>query len=320
MRKRTCTSFVRIAIVGLLLCFAAAAALQQFSPGPNDIIQWRTYKDGVNSQARTQAIVEMNSLAEFQNYVRQYAPQGVGDGRDVDWNKEELIAVHCGERPSTGYRVVVESISKVDPRHAQLTFTERTPIKGARQSQATTSPFMIVRLNRFGGLLKFSGGSREDSLPGGIKIIGTGGWNGECDPSDEFRLPFTIFATGSGCDVMLPSNYVINSHDQFNLYLRNYRMKGLDDSSIDYYHERLVAIHLGTKLNSAVSIIVQKAVVTTNNFTELTIYEVMPEGRNALSLTRPTGLYVIVRMPRVGPNVVVTKKQVLESQVRSIGY
>lgn len=294
-----------------VLSLVAGLALQQFSTGPYDVITWRTYKDGAYSKAVNQAIVEMNTLGEYQKYVNQYEPAGVGDGRDIDWNKEEVVAVHSGERRTGGYRVVVESIAKINPREARLSFTERTPIKGVATTDAITSPFMLVRLNRFGGKLVFSGSKREDSLPGGIKIITSGGGCGCCNRCGILlpSLAFDVFDSGSASSPVTPINYTMSSHADFDYYRRNFGMSNLSDDNVNWMRERLVAIHFGKKIPGIVDYFVDRVRVKGNE-AQVSVYEVLPNGIPARGIT--TGAYTILRLPRIGAVVTVQKKQILD--------
>lgn len=303
-----------------LLAVAASFVLGHAQIDPN-IVTWRTYKAGTASKAEKQTIEVITSLGAYQRYLGAYAPQGAGDGRDIDWGKEELVAIHLGTRNSGGYSVEVSSIKKVKPNEALVSWAELTPAKGVSHTQALTSPWTIVRLNRPGTRLTFSGTKREGRLPGGIQIIGTPG-HGSCRCCEacirtfERRLPWQIYASGRNSPVVAGSTYVMNSPIEFDSYVRNYQARGLGDGSdIDWYRERLVAIHLGRKLTPGYEVYIDHVDIIDDRRVDVS-YVQFELSRQTVVPNNGSGPFVIVRMPRVGSLVTFTKKIVSNA----IGY
>src|ERR1044071_5897800 len=112
-----------------LIAFVASLALGHAQIDPNLVI-WRTYKAGAYSGAQEQRIVEMTTPGEYQRYVNQFHPEGAGDAHDIDWGKEELVAIHIGPRSTGGYSVQVNSITKIKPTEARVSWAELTPVQG----------------------------------------------------------------------------------------------------------------------------------------------------------------------------------------------
>ena len=106
-------------------------------------------------------------------------PDGAGDARDVQWGKEALIAIHIGPRDSEGYSVEVEKIQRTKPNETCVYWNELTPRRGRAKGKAT-SPWTIVRVDRPGTRITFSGGEREAGRPGGIQVIGYPGYKPLC--------------------------------------------------------------------------------------------------------------------------------------------
>jgi hypothetical protein len=302
-----------------LIAAAAVLALGHAQIDPN-AITWRTNKTGSYSKAEDERIIVMDTLADYQQYIIKYAPEGAGDSRDINWNKEELVAIHVGTRNRGGYSVEVSSITKVKPNEARVFWSELTPPRGLATTQAITSPWTIVRLNRPGLRLSFEGRKEEGRLPGGIKIINLPGSDdgcrccNKCVKAFENWLPWQPIATGDDCSVLVPSTLVMSSRDDYLNSLRNYKMQDLGAAAeIDWYRERLVAIHLGRKHYGGYQIRVDKVQMISNR-TDVTYTQIEPTGIRELSAYSSTGPYLIVKVPRVGAVVTMNKRVGVDCQ------
>jgi hypothetical protein len=296
-----------------LIAAATALVLGHAQIDPN-VITWRTYKAGSQSKAEDERIVVMDTLADYQQYLIKYAPDGAGDARDINWNKEELVAIHIGTRNRGGYSVEVSTIAKIKPNEARVFWAELTPARGLATTQAITSPWTIVRLNRPGLRLSFEGRKDEGRLPGGIKIINLPGYDDECRccsrciRAHENWLPWHSVAAGEDANVLVGSNFVMSSRLDYENYLRNYKMEEIPAAAdIDWYRERLVAIHLGRKLTGGYGVRIDKVQVIGNRV-DVTYTQVEPATRRYLSAGSSTGPFLVVRIPRVGALVTLTKR------------
>lgn len=304
-----------------LIAVAAAVILGQTQMDPN-IVTWRTYKSGSYSSAQGEEIRVLTSLGDYQRYVQTFNPQGVSDGKDIDWVKEELVAIHIGTRKTGGYSVEVSSIKKVKPNEALVSWVELTPVKGVATTDALTSPWTIVRLNRPGTRLTFAGSKREGRLPGGIQIIDTGRyggrWGDRCDCCSQCintfknRLSWQTYGHGDDAPTLAASTFVMSSPSDFASYVRNYQMKGIGDGSdVDWYRERLVAIHLGRKMIPAYDIAIDHVDVIDSTRVDISYVEIQPYGRQPI-VGFADGPYLIVRIPRIGSIVTLTKRTISE--------
>jgi len=288
------------------MCFIAVAAIAiaQAQIDPN-VVTWRDYKAGAYSRATTLQTFEISTPAEFQMYVREMGSEGAGDAHDVQWGKEELIAIHLGTRNTSGYSVEVERIVKVKPNESQVQWAELTPIRGHATGQVVTSPWTIVRVNRPGTRMTFSGSKREGRLPGGIKIYP--GYPPMCTcceaciRANENRLPWRIYATGVDAPVLLGCTYVMDSPTDYAAYVHNYQMNGLGDGSdVDWAHERLLAIHLGRTIAGGYRIGIDHVECLDTGRIEVSYVEIKP---TSLVGGSGNGPYLILRIPRVGSAV-----------------
>jgi hypothetical protein len=301
-----------------LLAAVAGLALGHAQIDPN-IVVWRTYKAGAHSQAVDQRIIEISTLGDYQRYVNTYGPQGVGDGKDVEWGKEELVAIHAGPRNTGGYSVEVDRIVKVKPTESCVYWKELTPVKGVATTQVMTSPWTIVRITRNGTHLTFNSHVEEGRLPGGIKIISIPGYDWGCNcctacvREHEFRLPWRVYAAGDDAPILTPSTCVMSSAGDYERYVKNYSMGGLGDgSNIDWNRERLLAIHLGRRFSPGYQIVINHVDIVDPTRVDVSYYQVEPCG---LSLTvGGSGPYMVIRIPRACAVVTCTKKVVRDDQ------
>lgn len=303
-----------------LLTAVVAVALGHAQLDPNQFV-WRTYKEGAQSKAQDQRIIVMDTVADFQRYRNTYGPEGAGDGRDVDWVQEELIAIHTGPRDSGGYSVGVTTIKKTKPNEATVYWSEFTPTRGVEKPKGGTSPWTIIRLKRPGVRLAFEGRREEGRLPGGIQILSTGGGYDstcrcceKCVREHENRLPYSNFWSGDDASVLTPSTVVISSSTEYSRYLQTYSMSALTTTpDINWYRERLLAIHLGHKFTDGYRILIDHIDIVDKSRVNVTYLEVQPTDRLRTAFST-TGPYLIVRIPRVGSMVTFTKKSVLDTQ------
>ncbi|HTQ10593.1 MAG TPA: protease complex subunit PrcB family protein [Fimbriimonadaceae bacterium] len=302
----------------MLLTAVAAIAVGHAQIDPN-VVKWRDYKEGSYSKATALGQFVISTPAEFQSYVNRMGPEGVGDARDVQWGKEALIAIHLGTRNSAGYSVEVEKIQRTKPNETCVFWDEVTPRRERSRAQVTTSPWTIVRFDRPGTRITFSGGQKEAGPPGGIRIISYPGYRPlcscceDCIRANQDRLPWRIYATGLDGPTMMGSTFVMDTPADFASYVRNYRMTGLGDGSdIDWAHERLLAIHLGRKIGDGYRIGVDHIDVRDSGEIRVCYAEIQPSGRG-IAAGSTSGPYTILRIPRVGSQVVFSKRMALDT-------
>lgn len=108
--------------------------------------RWRTYMCdtvGGGPRSREQAI---QSAAEFREYWR-----GVFEGDcpadEIDWSREMLVAIHLGNQSTTGYNVLVETVSPYRDGIG-VTYVKQVPASGQRTARSRTSPYILIRVPR----------------------------------------------------------------------------------------------------------------------------------------------------------------------------
>lgn len=303
------------------LAIAASLVLGQVQADPNVVI-WRTYKDGVYSKADTQEVRILNTSGDYQRYVRELGPSPApSDPKDVEWGKETLIAIHLGKRNTGGFKVQVNSIKKINPTTSQVSWSEFTPPKGIATTDAISSPWTIVRMTKNGTKLTFSSSKEEGRLPGGIKIIDLPG-GGNCDCCDACvktyrnRLPWERYYSGYGAQNVTPATVVIGSQLEFDNYINNFQISGMGNGSdVNWYRERLVAIHLGRKLTGGYEIAIDHVDRIDTTRVDVSYVELQPPVGRALSANSSTGPFLVIRVPRIGSVTSFSKRTLSASQL-----
>jgi hypothetical protein len=129
--------------------FAAAftgATMAQVSPFA---INWSTYKSGQLSQVQAYKTFTMRSQSDFANYWAASTGNAAKTApTDIDWLKNEALAIHLGTRTTGGYSVSVRDIQMVRGDEYNVQVVEQVPKRGGMTTQMMTSPFTIILLPR----------------------------------------------------------------------------------------------------------------------------------------------------------------------------
>lgn len=150
--------------------FGAAAAIlvasvaAQFGYGFQGGVKYRTFDSGALSAITAPRQQVINNEAEFQTYWRQHTGSPLGAPGGIEWGKELLIAIHLGNRPTAGYQVYVEGIERPTPNDLVVRFVESQPPKGTFSAAMITSPWVLVRVERAGGNIRFQGRVQQSSV------------------------------------------------------------------------------------------------------------------------------------------------------------
>jgi hypothetical protein len=120
--------------------------------GTNQTTPWRTYMDGALSRIVTPGFRIMRTEAEWQRYWSDHRGEPPARApRDIDWNRETLVAIHLGERPTAGFSVLVTSVDRSRPDEVVVTYQVRAPGPNDMVAQMITQPFTVIRMQRATG-------------------------------------------------------------------------------------------------------------------------------------------------------------------------
>ncbi len=122
-----------------------------FKPGPQQV-PWEAMASGTQAvgfdQQEFVLVTNTDRLVNLWN--RAYGSQlQVPSVPDVDFERETVLAVYVGQKPTGGYSVSVRSVS-IDGGDLYVDLVQNRPQAGSMTTQALTSPWLMVRVLRGG--------------------------------------------------------------------------------------------------------------------------------------------------------------------------
>ncbi len=138
---------IRAALAALLLAVSATACDEP--PPPPEPVAFEALAQGAQSDVRDprrEVIRDGPGLERLS--IRADVPK-------VNFEKEQVIAVFLGERPTAGYKVAVEKVVRLADGTLEVLVRERKPAKDAIVAQVVTTPFILVKTARTDGKVVF---------------------------------------------------------------------------------------------------------------------------------------------------------------------
>lgn len=121
--------------------------VMQINMKPTVPVTYRSVGKGYRSGVRAPMQIVVRSQNEWSALWRQHAVSDPSSrpAPAVDFDKEVIVALFLGEKPTGGYDV---QISRAEQTQDGLTiyYREKTPPPGGMVTQALTQPFHIVRI------------------------------------------------------------------------------------------------------------------------------------------------------------------------------
>jgi hypothetical protein len=121
-------------------------ATSQF-PAKSTGVRWRTVASGSSSTETQQKLVLAGQLPDLQNLWQPVLKQSQAIPL-VDFTKDRLAIVFLGTRNSGGYSAQVSSVLGQGGTSALLLVNEITPNPKMAQTQAITSPWVMIAIDR----------------------------------------------------------------------------------------------------------------------------------------------------------------------------
>lgn len=153
-------------------------------------VSYRTIASGNNATEKQQRMFNISDQGAFENYL--LIAQSNSRPK-VDFFKDRVVAIFLGTRNTGGYSASVSKVS-VAASVATIEVTESTPAAGEMTTQALTSPWVMIAIDR--SVLEFKLKVTKVQKDGGI-MVGPyttwypGYWNPCCDGYyDGFYNPF----------------------------------------------------------------------------------------------------------------------------------
>lgn len=125
----------------------AASAFGQFSNAGQ--IKHQVVQMGQYSSVRDQQMITITNQDQFEKYWERTMRQPARTApTNIDWYTYKVLAIHLGERRSGGYKVNVQAIEEDRRGGAVVRAFEETPMPGSFVSQGTTSPWVLVKVDK----------------------------------------------------------------------------------------------------------------------------------------------------------------------------
>jgi hypothetical protein len=144
-------------LIGFIMIVFAAVGL-----GQN--VAYRTIASGTNAAEKQQRMFHITDQGALENYLKVAQSNS---RPKVDFFKDRVVAIFLGPRPTGGYAASVRSVSVV-ANVATIEVTEATPAKGDITTQALTSPWVMIAIDR--SVLDFKLNVTKVQQDGGILV------------------------------------------------------------------------------------------------------------------------------------------------------
>ena len=122
-------------------------AAAQRTPSPANQVPFQTLEKGFHSGVRESLQIVIRAQAEWKDLWQRHASTKATPPPPpvIDFNKETVVGVFLGEKPTGGYDIEIVSAERIDGT-LLISFAEKSPQSGAILTQALTQPFHIVRV------------------------------------------------------------------------------------------------------------------------------------------------------------------------------
>lgn len=167
-----------IPILAVCALTANAQVIFTAKSAPMKVIQ-----NGQYSNAQRQKVVQITDQGSFERYwSRELGQPPETAPKGLDFISKKLVAIHLGQRPSGGYRLLVQTIDNSRSNISIIRAIEFTPVPGTFVSQAITSPWVLIQVDRdlpnpTASILRREG----ISTPWNPTVGGGGGGGGNCN-------------------------------------------------------------------------------------------------------------------------------------------
>lgn len=270
--------------------------------GTSDRVSWGLYLTGTYCNIVDARNDVITSTSEFRRYWSNLTGQE-NIPRDVNFNDSQLIAISLGKRPTSGYSVYVQSVTRPSKGNIVVTYTEKRPGPRDRVADQPSSPFVILIIPRQDARVTFKP-QTEDSRGGNDNGRGRDGV-GQSDDAVVYRN----YTYGAVSKISTQQMRIINSTSEFATYWKELTGSSDRPRDVDFSYEQLVAIHLGSRPSSGYSVVVTSVTKPVSNQIVISYQERRPSARDKVD-GEPCSPYVVIRMPRTNAKIVLKPSSV----------
>jgi hypothetical protein len=119
----------------------------------SDRFTWSNFTAGEGSKIKTPRTTIITSPGQFNSYWREST--GNNSVANVDFDREQLVAINIGERPTSGYKLSVTSVVQLSDQSVVISYVEQRPSVNARVTYVKTSPYVIIRMKKVNSRITF---------------------------------------------------------------------------------------------------------------------------------------------------------------------
>ena len=128
----------------------AALSIQATLQKPTDY-PFKQIESAGFSRIRTPQVFVIKSADDYQAYNKTCGRTMATPA--IDWTQSELIAIHIGPAPTTGFSAVVKRIVKTGPNSVDIEVVRTNPSRGM-VAMHVTYPWVMIRTPRFAETVK----------------------------------------------------------------------------------------------------------------------------------------------------------------------
>lgn len=181
-------------------CLGTVAFAQTYSASNGGTqLNWQPFMDGQQSANTRQGIQVLDSESAFRTYWQKTLRKDpMAAPKNVNWSREKLVAINLGQRKSGGFRIHITRMVKGTDGIVRVTATEWTPTPGAYVTDALTSPWVIVKVDRMSERFALDVQTRT-SPPGMPFVEGSNSFPNQGNNNGGGRCNCRNCSCGCGC-------------------------------------------------------------------------------------------------------------------------
>ena len=128
-------------------------------PAGIQTVSYTTIDQGFQSGVRERKSLVIESAEEWKNLLQNHRMphDSVKSGAPINFDREMVVAVFMGEKPSGGYGIAITGIAAdYEKQQLRITIRERNPPPDVVSTQALTQPYHIIKLAKIDLPIVFS--------------------------------------------------------------------------------------------------------------------------------------------------------------------
>lgn len=115
-------------------------------------LTFSTVAKGDASEQQTARQVTVRTAAEWKALWKEHAP--TAKMPDVDFNKDMVVGIFLGTKPSAGYEVEIVGV-RAEEKDFLVEYVQKQPGRGMLAAQLLTEPFHLVSVPKYAGTVRF---------------------------------------------------------------------------------------------------------------------------------------------------------------------